>query len=67
VNKESVVANMGTAGSGKLFNNASANNFITGALLDGLFNRAMLAKFTMQGHIHNWLGFRNNWFRWQSR
>ena len=39
VNKESVVANMGAAGSGKLFNNASANNLITG-ITRGLFNYA---------------------------
>jgi hypothetical protein len=37
VNKEPVVANMGPSGSGKLFNNASANNLISGITI-GLFN-----------------------------
>ena len=39
VNKAPVASNMGAAGSGKLFNNASANNLITG-ITRGLFNRA---------------------------
>jgi hypothetical protein len=39
VNKAPTSANMGAAGSGKLFNNASANNLITG-ITRGLFNRA---------------------------
>ena len=39
VNKAPVASNMGAAGSGKLFNNASANNLITG-ITRGLFNYA---------------------------
>ena len=39
VNKEPTSANMGPAGSGKLFNNASADNLITG-ITRGLFNYA---------------------------
>jgi|TARA_R110000796_G_scaffold42493_1_gene105076 hypothetical protein len=35
--KAPVVANMGPAGSGKLFNNATGNNLITGLTI-GLFN-----------------------------
>ena len=37
VNKAPTTANMGPAGSGKLFNNASANNLISGITI-GLFN-----------------------------
>jgi hypothetical protein len=37
VNKAPTTANMGAAGSGKLFNNASANNLISGITI-GLFN-----------------------------
>jgi hypothetical protein len=37
VNKAPTSANMGAAGSGKLFNNASAGNLITG-ITRGLFN-----------------------------
>ena len=37
VQKAPTAANMGAAGSGKLFNNASANNLITGITI-GLFN-----------------------------
>ena len=40
VNKAPTNANMGPAGSGKLFNNASANNLITGVTV-GLFNHAV--------------------------
>ena len=39
VNKAPTAANMGPAGSGKLFNNASADNLITG-ITRGLFNYA---------------------------
>ena len=39
VNLEPTSANMGPAGSGKLFNNATANNLITGVTV-GLFNYA---------------------------
>ena len=39
VNLAPVASNMGAAGSGKLFNNASANNLITG-ITRGLFNYA---------------------------
>ena len=39
VNKEPVSTNMGPAGSGKLFNNATANNLISGVTV-GLFNIA---------------------------
>ena len=39
VNKEPVAANMGAAASGKLFNNATAGNLITG-ITRGLFNYA---------------------------
>ena len=39
VNKAPVAANMGSAGSGKLFNNATADNLITG-ITRGLFNYA---------------------------
>ena len=39
VNKEPVSTNMGPAGSGKLFNNATPNNLITGVTV-GLFNIA---------------------------
>ena len=39
VNKAPTSANMGPAGSGKLFNNASADNLITG-ITRGLFNYA---------------------------
>ena len=39
VNKAPTSANMGSAGSGKLFNNASAGNLITG-ITRGLFNYA---------------------------
>lgn len=39
VNKAPTSANMGSAGSGKLFNNATANNLITG-ITRGLFNYA---------------------------
>jgi hypothetical protein len=39
VNKAPTAANMGPAGSGKLFNNASAGNLITG-ITRGLFNYA---------------------------
>jgi hypothetical protein len=39
VNKAPIAANMGAAGSGKLFNNASADNLITG-ITRGLFNYA---------------------------
>ena len=39
VNLAPVASNMGAAGSGKLFNNASADNLITGITI-GLFNRA---------------------------
>ena len=39
VNKAPTSANMGSAGSGKLFNNASASNLITG-ITRGLFNYA---------------------------
>jgi hypothetical protein len=39
VNKAPTSANMGPAGSGKLFNNASAGNLITG-ITRGLFNYA---------------------------
>lgn len=39
VNKAPTSANMGSAGSGKLFNNASADNLITG-ITRGLFNYA---------------------------
>jgi hypothetical protein len=39
VNKAPVSANMGAAGSGKLFNNATADNLITG-ITRGLFNHA---------------------------
>ena len=39
VNKAPTAANMGSAGSGKLFNNASAGNLITG-ITRGLFNYA---------------------------
>ena len=37
VNKAPTTANMGAAGSGKLFNNATANNLISGITI-GLFN-----------------------------
>ena len=37
VHKAPTAANMGAAGSGKLFNNATANNLITGVTM-GLFN-----------------------------
>jgi hypothetical protein len=39
VNKAPTSANMGSAGSGKLFNNATASNLITG-ITRGLFNYA---------------------------
>ncbi|MFN9903631.1 MAG: hypothetical protein ACK55Z_33615, partial [bacterium] len=39
VNKAPVAANMGAAASGKLFNNATASNLITG-ITRGLFNYA---------------------------
>jgi hypothetical protein len=39
VNKAPTSANMGSAGSGKLFNNATADNLITG-ITRGLFNYA---------------------------
>jgi hypothetical protein len=39
VNKAPTSANMGSAGSGKLFNNATAGNLITG-ITRGLFNYA---------------------------
>ena len=39
VNKAPTSANMGPAGSGKLFNNATSNNLITGVTV-GLFNIA---------------------------
>jgi len=39
VNKAPTAANMGPAGSGKLFNNATADNLITG-ITRGLFNYA---------------------------
>ncbi len=39
VNKAPTSANMGAAGSGKLFNNATASNLITG-ITRGLFNYA---------------------------
>jgi hypothetical protein len=39
VNKAPTAANMGPAGSGKLFNNATAGNLITG-ITRGLFNYA---------------------------
>jgi hypothetical protein len=39
VGKAPVSANMGAAGSGKLFNNATADNLITG-ITRGLFNHA---------------------------
>jgi hypothetical protein len=39
VNKAPTSANMGAAGSGKLFNNATADNLITG-ITRGLFNYA---------------------------
>ena len=39
VNKAPVAANMGAAASGKLFNNATADNLITG-ITRGLFNYA---------------------------
>lgn len=39
VNKEPISSNMGSAGSGKLFNNATADNLITG-ITRGLFNYA---------------------------
>ena len=39
VNKAPTSANMGPAGSGKLFNNATASNLITGVTV-GLFNHA---------------------------
>jgi hypothetical protein len=39
VNKAPTAANMGSAGSGKLFNNATADNLITG-ITRGLFNYA---------------------------
>lgn len=39
VNKAPVAANMGSAASGKLFNNATAGNLITG-ITRGLFNYA---------------------------
>jgi hypothetical protein len=40
VNKAPTSANMGSAGSGKLFNNATADNLITG-ITRGLFNYAV--------------------------
>jgi hypothetical protein len=40
VNKAPTSANMGAAGSGKLFNNATASNLITG-ITRGLFNYAV--------------------------
>ena len=40
VNKAPVAANMGAAASGKLFNNATASNLITG-ITRGLFNYAV--------------------------
>ena len=39
VNKAPIAANMGAAASGKLFNNATANNLISGVTV-GLFNIA---------------------------
>ena len=45
VNKAPTAANMGAAGSGKLFNNASANNLITGVTI-GLFNVAAGERFS---------------------
>jgi len=39
VSKSPIAANMGAAGSGKLFNNATADNLITG-ITRGLFNYA---------------------------
>ena len=39
VNKAPISSNMGSAGSGKLFNNATADNLITG-ITRGLFNYA---------------------------
>jgi hypothetical protein len=40
VNKAPIAANMGAAASGKLFNNATASNLITG-ITRGLFNYAV--------------------------
>ncbi len=45
VNKAPTAANMGAAGSGKLFNNASANNLISGVTI-GLFNVAAGERFS---------------------
>ena len=45
VNKAPVSTNMGSAGSGKLFNNATANNLISGVTV-GLFNIAAGERFS---------------------
>jgi len=45
VNKAPVSTNMGPAGSGKLFNNATPNNLITGVTV-GLFNIAAGERFS---------------------
>jgi hypothetical protein len=60
VKKAPISSNMGAAASGKLFNNASANNLISGVTV-GLFNIAAGEKFS---GCHTRLGFKNSWFWW---
>ena len=60
VKKAPISSNMGAAASGKLFNNATANNLISGVTI-GLFNVPGEKDFQL---LSPRLGFKNNWFWW---